>query len=43
MKFTTPLPIDAVLNELRDALAMRTSAVLAAPPVAGKGAVNGYI
>src|SRR5258705_7245754 len=36
MKFATPLPIDAVLPELRDALAARASAVLAAPPGAGK-------
>ena len=36
MKFATPLPIDAVLDELRTALAARTSAVLVAPPGAGK-------
>src|SRR5271165_6331473 len=36
MKVTTPLPIDAVLDELRAALAARTSAVLVAPPGAGK-------
>ncbi|HEY7646172.1 MAG TPA: ATP-dependent helicase HrpB, partial [Hyphomicrobiales bacterium] len=36
MNFTTPLPIDAVLDELRRTLAMRTSAVLVAPPGAGK-------
>jgi ATP-dependent helicase HrpB len=36
MKFATPLPIDAVLDELRDALATRASAVLVAPPGAGK-------
>ncbi len=36
MKFATPLPIDAVLDELREALAARSSAVLAAPPGAGK-------
>jgi ATP-dependent helicase HrpB len=36
MNFATPLPIDAVLNELRDALAARPSAVLVAPPGAGK-------
>ncbi|MGO9484960.1 MAG: ATP-dependent helicase HrpB [Rhodomicrobium sp.] len=36
MKFATPLPIDAVLTELRDALAARASAVLVAPPGAGK-------
>lgn len=31
-----PLPLDAVLDALRDALAARTSAVLVAPPGAGK-------
>ncbi len=36
MKFVTPLPIDAVLDELRGALAARASAVLVAPPGAGK-------
>jgi len=36
MKFATPLPIDAVLDELRAALAARCSAVLVAPPGAGK-------
>ena len=36
MQFATPLPIDAVLDELRAALAARTSAVLVAPPGAGK-------
>jgi ATP-dependent helicase HrpB len=36
MEFAVPLPIDAVLKELRDALAARASAVLAAPPGAGK-------
>jgi len=36
MKFATPLPIDDVLDELRTALAARTSAVLVAPPGAGK-------
>ena len=36
MKFATPLPIDAVLHELRDALAASASAVLVAPPGAGK-------
>lgn len=36
MKFTTPLPIDAVLAELRNAMAARASAVLVAPPGAGK-------
>jgi short-subunit dehydrogenase len=32
MKFGTPLPIDAVLDELRTALAARRSAVLVAHP-----------
>jgi ATP-dependent helicase HrpB len=36
MMFATPLPIDAVLGELRGALAARVSAVLVAPPGAGK-------
>src|ERR1700730_7605700 len=36
MKFATPLPIDAVLPELRPALAARASAVLVASPGAGK-------
>jgi len=36
MEFATPLPIDAVLDELRTALAVRHSAVLVAPPGAGK-------
>jgi ATP-dependent helicase HrpB len=36
MKFATPLPIDAVLDELSMTLAARTSAVLVAPPGAGK-------
>jgi ATP-dependent helicase HrpB len=36
MKFATPLPIDTVLDELRVALAARNSAVLVAPPGAGK-------
>ncbi len=36
MTFATPLPIDAVLDELRAALAARASAVLVAPPGAGK-------
>ncbi len=36
MKFATPLPIDAVLDEVRAALAARASAVLVAPPGAGK-------
>ena len=36
MKFATPLPIDAALDELRTALAARASAVLVAPPGAGK-------
>lgn len=34
--FTTPLPIDAVLDELARALADNTAAVLVAPPGAGK-------
>ena len=36
MNFAAPLPIDAVLGELRGALATRASAVLVAPPGAGK-------
>jgi ATP-dependent helicase HrpB len=36
MEFPAPLPIDAVLDQLRDALAARNSAVLVAPPGAGK-------
>src|SRR5262245_57287768 len=36
MKFTAPLPIDPVLNELLSALAAHASAVLVAPPGAGK-------
>src|SRR3981189_1908864 len=36
MKFISPLPIDAALNDLRTALAARASAVLVAPPGAGK-------
>ncbi len=36
MKFATPLPIDAVLGELRAALAAHSAAVLVAPPGAGK-------
>jgi ATP-dependent helicase HrpB len=36
MTFATPLPIDAVLDELRTALSARPSAVLVAPPGAGK-------
>ena len=36
MKFAPPLPIDAILDELRTALAARASAVLVAPPGAGK-------
>jgi ATP-dependent helicase HrpB len=36
MKLVPPLPIDAILDELRAALAARTSAVLVAPPGAGK-------
>jgi ATP-dependent helicase HrpB len=36
MKFATSLPIDAVLDEVRTALAADASAVLVAPPGAGK-------
>jgi ATP-dependent helicase HrpB len=36
MRFATPLPIDTALDELRSALAARASAVLVAPPGAGK-------
>ena len=36
MKFAPPLPIDAVLDEVRNALAGCASAVLVAPPGAGK-------
>jgi ATP-dependent RNA helicase HrpB len=36
MRFATPLPIDAVLGELLSALASHNSAVLVAPPGAGK-------
>ena len=36
MRFDAPLPIDAVLDELRAALAARACAVLVAPPGAGK-------
>jgi len=36
MKFATLLPIDAVLDDLRDTLAAHASAVLVAPPGAGK-------
>ncbi len=36
MRPAAPLPIDAVLDEVRAALAVRTSAVLVAPPGAGK-------
>ena len=36
MKFAPPLPIDAILDELRTALAASASAVLVAPPGAGK-------
>jgi ATP-dependent helicase HrpB len=36
MKFTEPLPIDDVLDELREVLVARASAVLVAPPGAGK-------
>jgi ATP-dependent helicase HrpB len=36
MRFTTPLPIDAVLHELQNVLNVHPSAVLVAPPGAGK-------
>ncbi|MGZ8410122.1 MAG: hypothetical protein ACXWVS_09430, partial [Hyphomicrobium sp.] len=36
MRFDTPLPIDDVLSELNAALASNRSAVLVAPPGAGK-------
>lgn len=36
MNFAEPLPIDAILDEVRTALAARSSAVLVAPPGAGK-------
>jgi ATP-dependent helicase HrpB len=36
MRFDTPLPIDAVLDALKGALAARPCAVLVAPPGAGK-------
>ncbi len=36
MKFTTPLPIDAVLGELGETLSRGNTAVLVAPPGAGK-------
>ena len=36
MRFAAPLPIDAVLDQLRAALATRTAVVLVAPPGAGK-------
>src|SRR6266481_3936049 len=36
MKFDTPLPIDAALDELRTAMTAAASAVLVAPPGAGK-------
>ena len=36
MNFTPPLPIDAVRDEVRAALASSVSAVLVAPPGAGK-------
>lgn len=36
MNFTTPLPIDAVLGELAATLARNSTAVLVAPPGAGK-------
>jgi ATP-dependent helicase HrpB len=36
MRFDTPLPIDAVLDALKEALSARPCAVLVAPPGAGK-------
>ncbi len=36
MEFASPLPIDVVLDDVRAALKARTSAVLVAPPGAGK-------
>src|SRR5215831_5796860 len=36
MKFAPPLPIDAVLDALRTAMAAHASAILVAPPGAGK-------
>ncbi|MEI9899949.1 MAG: ATP-dependent helicase HrpB [Hyphomicrobium sp.] len=36
MEFAPPLPIDAILDELRATLAARTAAALVAPPGAGK-------
>lgn len=36
MRFDVPLPIDAVLDELRTALQAHSAAVLVAPPGAGK-------
>ena len=36
MNFATPLPIDAILDDLRETLTAHTSAVLVAPPGAGK-------
>ena len=36
MTFATPLPIDPILDEVRSALAAHASAVLVAPPGAGK-------
>src|SRR4029453_16499476 len=36
MRFATPLPIDAALDDLRSSLAARNSAVLVAPPGGGK-------
>src|SRR5262245_13167337 len=36
MTFARPLPIDPILDELRSALAAHASAVLVAPPGAGK-------
>jgi HrpA-like RNA helicase len=36
MNFSTPLPIDAVLDDLTSTLARSSTAVLVAPPGAGK-------
>ena len=36
MTFAAPLPIDPILDQLRSALAAHASAVLVAPPGAGK-------
>jgi ATP-dependent helicase HrpB len=36
IKFSTPLPIDAVMGDVREALASRPRAILVAPPGSGK-------